>query len=184
MNFGWKALDHSQNKCEGLPKWAFVTLGTTFTYTTANVKNLERFPWSQSIYWRRQVELQNRHPQRNLPQTYGGSKSVCLFWIRPTEHFLTHLRKSFSINVRRYNKYDTHKSKMNKIRLERRTWRIFYIRQRNQLNQIIFNTQPKPSPQSSTNLWEKKILLSGLYTSNRNVSNTPEDKFQNKWILV
>ena len=65
------------------------------------------------------------HPCHDLPQTCRGRKYICPVWIRPTEDFLTHLRKNFRVNKLWYNKYDTHKSTINKRRLEQRTWRRF-----------------------------------------------------------
>ena len=59
-------------------------------------------------------EIKNGHPCHNLTQTYRERKIVCPVWIQPTDNFLTHPRTSFRINERWYNKYDTHKSKINK----------------------------------------------------------------------
>ena len=71
----------------------------------------------------------NRHPCHNLPQDCRGSKYVFPVWIRPTENLQSHPRTSFRINEHWYNKYDTHKSTINKISLERRPRRRFYIKQ-------------------------------------------------------
>ena len=38
-------------------------------------------------------------------------------------------------------------------------------------------TQPSPSPQYCTNLLEKKICMSDLYTSHRQFVITPEERF-------
>ena len=113
-----------------------------------------------------------------------GIKYVCPVWIRPTGNFLTHLMTTLRINECGYNKYNTHKSKINKIRLEQRTWWLFYIKQSNQLKQTSLNTQPPPSSWPSTNLWGKKIRISGLDTAYRKFSNTPKDKFQDQWTLI
>ena len=128
--------------------------------------------------------IKNRHPCHELQPTCGGSKSICTVWIRPTEDFLTHLGTSFSIREHWSNKYYTHKPKINKRRLGWITWRIFYINQRNQLTWTILNTQPVPSPWSSTNLQGKQILKSNLDTSHRKFANTPACKFRYKWTLI
>ena len=39
-------------------------------------------------------------------------------------------------------------------------------------------TKPASLPQTSTNLWEKQIHMSGLETSQIKISNTPGDNFQ------
>ena len=136
------------------------------------------------MYWWRQVKSQKPHPRHDLPQNLEGRKSVCPVWIGPTDNFLTHLRKIFRVNERWSNKWDTHKSTINKRSLERITWRIFYIKQSNQLKRTSLNTQPAPSPQNSTNLRGKQIRMSGLDTSHIQFSNTLEDKFQDQWTLI
>ena len=80
--------------------------------------------------------------------------------------------------------YYTHKSTINKIRLERRTWWIFYINKSNQLKWTSLDTQLETSPQPSTKLRGKQIRISGLDTAHRQFSNTPEENFQNKWMLI
>ena len=72
----------------------------------------------------------------------------------------------------------THKWKINKKRIERRTLRIFYIKQKN------LNTQPAPSPWPSTNLRGKQICMSGLDTSRRKFAITPGNKFQDQWTPI
>ena len=81
-------------------------------------------------------------------------------------------------------KYDTHKSTINKRRLEWRTWRRFYINQINQLKQTSLNNQAEPSPRPSTNLRGKQIRMSGLYTAHRQFYNAPEEKYQYQWTLT
>ena len=119
---------------KGLTQWAFVTLGTKLIYKTENLPTLTTktnwmklgiLNWIQSINWLQKVESHNRHPYHDIPQTCGGSKSICPILIRPTENFPTHPRTSFMINERWSSKWDKHRSTINKIRLVRRTWRIF-----------------------------------------------------------
>ena len=123
-------------------------------------------------------KINNQNPHRYLPQTYEGRKSVCTVSIRPTEDLLTHMRTSFRINKLWSNKYYTHKSIINKKRLEQRTWRIFYANQINQLTQKILNTQPEPPTATFHKLVGGQICMSGFDTSHRQFTNTPEDKFQ------
>ena len=92
--------------------------------------------------------------------------------------------ESFRINERWYNKYDTHKSIINKRRIDQRTWRRFYIKQINQLMQTSLNTKMAPSPRPSTNLQGNQIHMYGLDTAHRKVSNRHEDKFQYQWTLI
>ena len=120
----------------------------------------------------------NWQPCQNSPQTCGRRKYVYTVWIRRTNKFLTCLRTSFSINERWSNKYYTHKSKIIKGRLERKTWLIFYINQSNPLNLISLNTQLEPLSQTSTNLQGWQICMSSLDTSHIKFSNTPEETFQ------
>ena len=92
------------------------------------------------------------------PSTNLRGEKICMSGcIRPTRKFLTHPRTSFSINELWPNKYDIKKSTINKRRLERITWRKFYIKQSNPLKRTSLNTQPAPLPQPSTNRWGKKI---------------------------
>ena len=57
------------------------------------MSNLSNFLESkQCIDWNR-CNHKNRHPRHDLPQTCGGSKSVCTVWIHPTENFESHPRK-------------------------------------------------------------------------------------------
>ena len=124
------------------------------------------------------------HPRYDLQQTCVGRKYLCPVLIRLTDNLLSHLRKSFRINERWSNKYATHKSKINKIRLEQRTWRVFWIRQSNQLKRTSLNTQPATLPQRYTNLWGNKIRMSSLDMYHIQFSNTSEDKFQDQWTLI
>ena len=111
-------------------------------------------------------------------------KSVCLFWIHPTGNLLTHPGISFSTNELWSNKYDIHKSKINKNSLEWITWRILYIKQSNKLKWTSLNTKPVPLPWTLTHLQGNKICMSGLDTSHRQFSNTPKGKFQYQWTLI
>ena len=93
-----------------------------YQYTVNNFRNcLESNKCIDDDRWNNK----NRHPRQDLPQTYRVIKYVYLVCIRPTGNLLTHPTTSFRINERWSNKYDTHKSKINKIRLKWRTWRIF-----------------------------------------------------------
>ena len=129
-------------------------------------------------------EIKKRQPCHNIPKTCGGSNSICLVWIRPTYNLLTRPRASFRINERWSNKYNTHKTTINKINIGKRTWRIFLINQSYQFMQTSMNTQPSPSPQPSTNMQVTQIRMSGLYMANRKRFNAPEDKFQDQWTLI
>ena len=119
---------------------------------TINTKNLWWFTWSQSVSWWRQVQSHSRQPRHNLPQIYGGIKAVYPILIHPIDNFLTHPKISFSINEHWSSKCNKHKSKINKKRLVQINWRIFYINQSTKLMWTNMNTQPAPSPRSSTNL--------------------------------
>ena len=55
---------------------------------------------SQSINKYQQAVTRNRHPCQNIPQTRGGSKYTCPFWIQSTKRFQSQSRMSFSINER------------------------------------------------------------------------------------
>ena len=122
-------------------------------------------------------EIKIRHPCHDLTKTWRRGKSLCLVWIRPTDNYITHPRKRFTKNEHWPNKWNTQKSTIKK-RLERRTWRILYIRQTNQLKWTKMNIQPEYSPRSSTNLQGKKICMSGLDTSHGKFSNT---HVNNQW---
>ena len=145
--------------------------------------------------WRKYLEVnkciygnrwnkKNRKPRHNLPETCGGRKSVCLVWIRLTDIFLTHTRTTFWINEFWSNKYDTYKSTVNKVWLEKRTWRRFWTKQRNQLNRTSIKTQPAPWPQPYTILQRKQIWMYSLDTDHRKVSTTSEYKYQDQWTLM
>ena len=81
--FCWKVLDHSQNNCERLTQWDFVTFGPTLTHTTSNLKNLRNLLEANKCIDDNIWNLKKWHPRHDLPQTCGGRKSVCLVWIRP-----------------------------------------------------------------------------------------------------
>ena len=122
-------------------------------------------------------EIKNRHPHHDLTQTCMGSKYICPVLIYPTENFLTHPKKSFRINERWTSKWKTQMSTMNRRRLKQRTWMIFYIKQSDKFMQTSLNTQPSPSPQTSTNLWMKQIRMSSLYTANKKFTIHPRTSF-------
>ena len=86
----------------------------------------------------------NWNPCHNLLQTCRGSKSIYPVWIYPTDNLIIHLRTRLSINKLWSNKYDTHKSTIKKISIERRTWTIFYIKQRNPLKQTLMTPNQNP----------------------------------------
>ena len=100
-------------------------LRPTLTYTNSNLKNLINWIEDNKFIDYERWNHKNRHPRHNLPKTCGGSKSVCPVWIHSTENLLTHLRTSFRINERWYNKYYTHRSIINKRRLVQRTRKRF-----------------------------------------------------------
>ena len=128
MTFCWKDLDHSQNNWDGLNQWSFVPLGPTLTYKTSNLNKFRKFLAANQCIDGNSWNNKNQHPLHDLPQTCGGSKSVCTGSIRPTENFQSHLRTSFSINERWSNKYYTHKLTTNKRRIEQKTWRIYLLK--------------------------------------------------------
>ena len=115
MNFCWKYLDQSQNSFGRLTQWDFVPLGPTLIHKTSNLNNLRNFLEANTFIDVNRWNHKNRHPHHDLTQTYRESKSICPVRIRPSENFKSHLRKCFSINEHWSNKYDTHKSSINKI---------------------------------------------------------------------
>ena len=54
--------------------------------------------------WCQQGVTINQKPCHGLPQAWGGSKSVCLFCIRPTDNFKLHLRTIIGVNKYQSNK--------------------------------------------------------------------------------
>ena len=94
-------------------------LGPTLTYTTEKLKNLRNFLESNKCIHDNMCHHKNCNPRHDLPQTFGGRKSVCLVWLQPTENLQSHPRTSFRINERYSDKHDTQKSTINKIRLEK-----------------------------------------------------------------
>ena len=110
------------------------------------------------MYWWRPVIPQIPAPSPRPYKNLQGIKSICTVWIRPTEHFITHPNTSFGINGLWYNKYDTHKSKINKRILEQITWRMFYIKQSNKLKRTSLNTQPATSKRPYKNCGESKSV--------------------------
>ena len=127
MTSCWKYFDHSLNNCEGLTQWGFVTLGTTLAYITSNLDHLRNCLEANQCIDGNRWNHKNLHPLHNLPQTCGGSKYVYMVFIHPTDNFPSHTMKIFRINERWSDKYDAHKSKINKRYPEQRTWRVFYI---------------------------------------------------------
>ena len=119
---------------KGLTQWDFLPLGPTLIYTSENLTtltnktnrmNLGILTWSHSINWWRKLKSQNRHPHQNLPQKCRGRKYVYPVWIRPTYNFLAQPRTGFRINKYWSSKFNTLKSKINKISIEWINWRIF-----------------------------------------------------------
>ena len=90
-----------------------------------------------------------------------------MIWIWLTENLITHPRKSFIINELWSSKWNEHKSEINKIRLDRRTWRRFLIKTSNKLRQKYLKTEPPSPPQPSTNLQGKQIYMYDLDTVHR-----------------
>ena len=164
--------------------WHLFLLCPTLTYTTANLNNLSNCLEANQCIDGNRLKHKKLHPHHNIHQTCGGRKYVYLVWMRPIDNFLTHPSTSFRINKLWSNDYDTHKSKTNKIRLQRIIWRRFYIKQRNLLKPTSLKTQPSPRLQPSTNLRGKQIRMSRLDMSHINISNTPGDKFQYEWTLI
>ena len=130
------------------------------------------------------MKSHNRQPCHDLPQTCRVSKAVCKIWICPIENFLTHPRTSLRINSYQFSKCNKHKSKINKTRLVRSTWRRFYIKQSNKSVWTSMNTRSTPSPWYSTNLQREIIRMSSFNTVYRQFLNTPKDKFQDQWTLI
>ena len=55
------------------------------------MKNLKNILYQEN----KSIDVKNklystRNLNKNFPQTYGGSKFVCPFWIRPTDNFRSH----------------------------------------------------------------------------------------------
>ena len=88
-------------------------------------KTLSWLPRRQSINWWWKVKEHIRHPKQNLTQAWRASKSLCLVYIRPTEKFQSHPRKSFRINKCWSSQLKTHRSKTNKGIIGRWIWRRF-----------------------------------------------------------
>ena len=89
----------------------------------------EELIWSQSMYWFRKVQSKKLSPfPRPSTSLCRNQISISGLYLA-TDDLKSHPRKSFRINERLSNKYYAHKSEINKIGLERRTWWIFYIKQ-------------------------------------------------------
>ena len=142
--------------------------------------NNEQWNWSSWYDWLESNQYidddkwnhKKPHTLHNLPQTYKGNKDFCTVWIQTTENLLTYLRKSFGINVCWSSRYNSHKSTINKRRLEQRTWRIVFIKQSNELMLTSLNTQPITLPCPSTNLHGKQICMYSLDTVHRQFRDT------------
>ena len=131
---------------------------------------------------------QQLKPQKPAPSPRPSKnlqwKQICMSGLDTSYwKFSTHPKTSFRINERLPDKYHTHKSTIKKIRLGERSWRIFYIKQSNQLKQTCLKIQPASSPRPSTNLKGKQTRLSGLDTAHIKFAITPGDKFQYQWML-
>ena len=101
------------------------SLGQTLTYKNSNLNNTRKCVEFKKCIDCDRFNNKNRHPRHDLLQACGGY-SVCPVWIRLTVNLKSHPRESFRINARWSNKYDTHKSTINKISLELRTWSWFH----------------------------------------------------------
>ena len=106
-DFCWKYLDHSENNCEGLTQWSFVSLGATLNYTTLNLNDLSNWLESNECIYCDRWNHKNWHPCHDLPQTCGWKKSICPVWIIPTDNLQSLLRTSFRVNEIWPNKYGT-----------------------------------------------------------------------------
>ena len=93
MTSCWKALHLSLNNCEVITQWAFVPLGKTLTYKTSNLNNLSKCLETNQCIDGDRCNRKNRNPHHDLPQSCGGSKSICLVWIWLTDNFQSHPRK-------------------------------------------------------------------------------------------
>ena len=103
------------------------------TYTTVNLNHLINCLEANKCIDDNRFNNKNQPPHHNLPQTCRGrGGSVCPVWIRPTENFQLHPRTSFRINEHWSNKYNTHKSTINKISLNKELEGNF--RSRNSIN--------------------------------------------------
>ena len=123
MIFCWKDLDHSLNHCEGLTKWSFVPLGKTLTYKTLNLNNLRKCLEDKQCIYCNRSKKKNLHLRHELPQSCSESKSIFPVWIPSTDVLQSRPRTIFSINVCWSNKYDTHKSIINRRWIEQKTWK-------------------------------------------------------------
>ena len=128
MTSCWKYLDHWLNIYEGLTLWSFVPLRPTLIYTTSKWNNLNNLLESNQCIGFDMFNHKNWYPFHDLPQSWGGIKSICPFWISSTWNFRSYPSTRFSINELLSNKYDTHKSTINKISLEKRTWSWIHIK--------------------------------------------------------
>ena len=112
----------------------FINESTKIHQTMSNLRNCLKYnQFIDCAVWNHK----KWHPRYDLPQTCGGSKSVCPISIRPTEKLQSQTRKIFRINEHWSNKYNTHYSTINKGRLEQRSWKIFYKLQRKILDEEI-----------------------------------------------
>ena len=98
---------------------------------------IEKLTWSQSMYWWLQMQSEKLSPLPQPSQACGVRKSVCPVCIWPTDNFESNLMTSFRINELFFNKHNTRYSTINKRRLEKRTWSIFYINKFNELKWTI-----------------------------------------------
>ena len=82
------------------------------------MNNLRKWLESNQCIDGNRCNHKNWHPWHDLPKLCRGENFVCPVWIWTTEYLLSHPRTSFSINERWYNRYNTHRSTINKRRLE------------------------------------------------------------------
>ena len=92
------------------------------------------------MYLWQQVKSQKLAPSPQASTNLQGKK-ICMSGL-DTAHwqFFNTPKENFFWS----NKYDTHNSIINKIRLEQRTWRRFYINKSNQLNQKFWTPNRHP----------------------------------------
>ena len=104
------------------------------------------------MYWWRQVKNKNRHPATAFKRPAGEANRYVWFEYGLLKIF-NHTQGNFSGSMNANPINVIHKIQQStKERLQQRTWRRFWINQRNQLKQTSMNNQPVPLPQPSTNL--------------------------------
>ena len=141
------------------------------------LESLEELPWRQSMYWLKQVKPQKPGPSPWHSTNLWGKQIRTSSLGMSHWNFQSHPRTSFRINKWRYNKYDTHKSTIKKIRSELRTWMRFYIKKGNQLKQSSLNTQPAPFPRPLKNCGGSKSACPVWIRPTDNFESYPRTSF-------